>query len=138
MHPMTPFKRSRDSEERTLPEADFYLPIISNEKTPYISAIASGQKTAEGRINGSFVRRLKIGHSICLHNRRQFVLCRIVYLTTYKTFEEMIKGEGLNKLIPWAKSEDEAVKIYKSFPGANRITTCGAVAIGLEPLSSGG
>jgi len=51
----------------------------------------------------------------------------------YKSTEDMLNGEGLQNLMPNAKSFEEAVKFYHSLPGhEERIKNYGTCAIGLE------
>lgn len=65
----------------------------------------------------------KIGENLLLINNKdnEYVKCTIEYLHFYESFEEMISTEKVNNLVPFVKTETEALKIYKSFPGSDRV-----------------
>jgi ASC-1-like (ASCH) protein len=135
------FKISRGPLKRNgivakLPEADFFLSIISTPKQPYLELIVGKKKRAEGRIYHEKIRAFQGDKRLCLYNQRNYVLCRIVALHPYPSFEEMLLGEGIRSMLPFANSMEEALKIYNSFPGAHRVTEYGAVAILLDPIGS--
>ena len=71
-----------------------------------------------------------------LNGKNEYVLCKIVYLNFYDSFEEMISKEGFKNLIPFVKDEAETLKIYKSFPGAERVNKMGCCAIGVVKIKS--
>lgn len=48
----------------------------------------------------------------------------------------MISNEKVNNLAPFVKTETEALKIYKSFPGRDRVTSLGCCAIGVKSIES--
>ncbi|MBR1479524.1 MAG: hypothetical protein IJ599_01315 [Alphaproteobacteria bacterium] len=118
-----------------LPHADFYLSIISDARRPFIEHIMKGTKKAEGRVYSEKIRQLKPGKALCLHNGEAYVLCQITALNAYPTFEDMLLGEGWQNMVPFAKSFDDALEMYKSFPGATRVKKYGAVAIGVKVLN---
>ena len=117
-----------------LPKSDYYLSIISTKQHPYIELITEGKKKAEGRVYSEKIRKFSANKTLCLYNKVSYVLCRIISLNVYKTFEEMLHQEGISNMLPFTDSFDEAIKIYNSFPGSERVKTYGAVAIVLEPI----
>ena len=56
-----------------------------------------------------------------LEARGEFVVCEISYLNFYSSFEEMLNSEGFKNMVPFAVSFDEALKVYNSFPGSDRV-----------------
>lgn len=54
----------------------------------------------------------------------------------YKSFEEMILAEKRENIVPFVNSNEEALKIYKSFPGWQRVKNLGCCAIGVKRLDS--
>lgn len=57
-------------------------------------------------------------------------------LTFYKSFEKMLNSEGVQNLVPFVDNLSDALKIYKSFPGANRVNSSGCCAIGVKCIES--
>ncbi len=115
----------------------YKLSIIDNDKLPFLKYIASGKKKAEGRAASEFVRNLKIGEKLLLFSKAKFVICNIKYLHFYDSFENMIDTEGLENMVPFVATTEQALKIYRSFPGAQRVKTLGCCAIGLDFLEEG-
>ena len=114
------------------------LSIINTIERPYLKWLANGQKTAEGRINTPARRKMQVGEQIFLFNNKkdQNILGVISFKHEYKTFREMLASEGVNNMLPFLKSEEleQAVKVYESFPGAERIKEFGCVAIGIKVI----
>jgi ASC-1-like (ASCH) protein len=56
----------------------------------------------------------------------------VSFVHHYPTIEEMLQTEGVEKMVPQAKSIDEAVQVYLGFPGIpERVPKYGIYAIGL-------
>jgi ASC-1-like (ASCH) protein len=96
--------------------------------------IADGKKKAEGRVYSEKIRKFSVNKTLCLYNDVSYVLCKIISLNIYRSFEEMLLQEGVSKMLPFTNSFNEAIKIYNSFPGAEKVKIYGAVAIVLEPI----
>ncbi len=111
------------------------LKIISNKKLPFLEYISRGEKTAEGRIATKFVKNLEIGELLQLKNETSSVICNIRYLNFYRSFREMLTHEKFENMVPFVDSIEDAIKIYESFPGANRINSLGCCAIGISPMT---
>lgn len=109
--------------------------------TFYLDAIQSGRKKFEGRINGPACQRMRVDDRIEFLDRREGcgIVCRITSLEVFNTFKDMLLGKGILNLLPQLASEKDettllnrGIKIYQSFPGADRIQKYGCVAIGVE------
>jgi ASC-1-like (ASCH) protein len=118
---------------------DYCTPIQHCAAKPYIDLIKSRQKPVEVRINSTFYQKMEVGKLLCLHNQNlgKWVICKITRKTEYPTFIKMLRAEGLKKVLPFARTEEDGLKIYQNFPGAERVYKHGCVAIGLDPISSG-
>lgn len=101
---------------------------------PFLQCIYLGLKKAEYRVKSSYIERFNVGDDLLLQSKNEFALCKIVYLNFYKDFETMVFTEGFHNLIPFAKDEKDAIRIYKNFPGANRVQYNGCCAIGVKWL----
>jgi ASC-1-like (ASCH) protein len=66
------------------------LKIINSRKLPFLQYIKNGLKKAEGRIASDFIRKFKIGDLLKLESKYEYVICNIIYLNFYKSFEEML------------------------------------------------
>jgi|GEM_PF-2460267 len=104
-------------------------------KEPYYSQVLSKVKTIEGRINSGQFKEIRVGQKItfCNQNSRSSqkeAKCEVIGKRIYKSFDEMLKIEGLNKCLPNAKTLDEGICIYNSLPGfKERAQRSGVVAL---------
>ncbi|MGE3954972.1 MAG: hypothetical protein AB7F31_07310 [Parachlamydiales bacterium] len=100
-------------------------------------------KKAEGRVYGQMLRNWKLqsGDHLKLGNRTCAILCEVVFLHVYKSFQEMLKGEGIGAMLPQIEKQTfpseeakmkAAIKVYEGFPGSDRVRDSGAVAIGVK------
>ena len=118
------------------------LTIQNRKEAPYLDFIRNGTKKAEGRVNLHFFSKYSVGDTLQLHNRFEGILCEISFLHRYKNFEEMVTREGVENLVPHVVDSQlsneelirKAVAVYKSFPGADRVSRFGALAIGVTYL----
>jgi ASC-1-like (ASCH) protein len=102
----------------------------------YICWIRDGVKTVEGRVNDPKYENIKAGSLIRLFdqsNESSYVLCLVKSVNRYKTFEEMLKTEGVSNCVPETSDLEEALKIYRGFPGYEvREVKYGALAFQLQ------
>ena len=103
---------------------------------PYLTLIQQKLKKIEGRTFSPKYQEFKPGDVLRLYNEKNEALCRLKALRTYKTFREMLIAEGLEKVIPHAKSIDEGVAVYASFPNYPEESEYGVVALEVELLTS--
>lgn len=102
-------------------------------KQPYLGQIQRGLKTVEGRINTGMFRNIKAGEMIEFFNHNAKVLCKIVKINRYASFEEMLTQEGVAPCLPNTSSLSEGVRIYDNIPGYNeRAKQFGVLAIHLS------
>ncbi|MBQ6143980.1 MAG: hypothetical protein IJI84_05855 [Clostridia bacterium] len=112
------------------------LSIINNKKLPFLQYIDLGIKKAECRIASAAVKNFKVGDKLLLQGKGEFVLCEITHINFYKSFEDMVLTEKRENIVPFVNSDEEALKIYKSFPGWRRVKNLGCCAIGIKRLDS--
>lgn len=119
-----------------LPSAKHNLSIINTPTRPYLTWLKDGIKKAEGRVNGPAYQKMKVGDSIVLHSREQYIHGIISFKHEYKTFEEMLQNEGITNMLPFLTNHDmaAAVDVYNNFPGAERVKKFGCVAIGIDVM----
>lgn len=132
-------------------------PVVSKNSGPkmhsfpmagaiYLQMIQSGAKRYEGRINGPLCRKINIGDKIKFFDRKANwgIICEVMEKIECRTFDEMLDKVGEVNLLPHLKDKSskpspsqirtEALKIYKGFPGSQRVNTDGCVAIGVKFL----
>jgi len=110
------------------------LPTQNRPDKPYMRWIEQGIKTAEGRVYRGLVSQMKPGDTLKMHNRHEYLICKIIDVVRYQSFKEMIENVGLKDLLPFANTVEEGVRIYESFPGAIDVRRLGAVAIKIKPI----
>lgn len=119
-------------------KAKHRLSIINKASKPYLNWIKDGVKTAEGRVNSYSCQKMKIGDTILLYNLHndQYVYGLISFKHIYKTFEEMLRFEGVKNMLPFLENNDieKGIEVYNSFPNSNRVRIFGCVAIGLKVI----
>lgn len=100
-----------------------------------------GVKTSEGRCNTGMFERIQTGDTIKFFEKKNpsnFVIIEVVSKQKYKTFRDLVVGEGITKLLPELSEIDieKAVKIYKNIPGyKEKETRFGTVALRLKFIS---
>jgi len=107
-------------------------------KRKYLKQVISGEKTTEGRIHSGPFKNVQQGDRIRFFNDGGpyiSALCEISEVNEYKTFREMLEGEGYSTMIPDARSLNEAVSIYNRIPSyPERAEENGVVALKLRVI----
>ncbi len=106
-----------------------------NVSEPWFSLISLGLKTVEGRKNKGRFKTMQIGDLIEWTNddfKPRSVLTRIIRKTKYKTFEQYLKNEGLNKCLPGMPTIDHGLSVYFKYFTKEDETEYGVMAIELE------
>lgn len=105
-------------------------------KGEYVRQIQLGQKTYEGRINSGAFQSYKIGDKVNWFAGQELrVLTEIIDIRVFRTFEEMLTAVGYKKMLPSARSLEEAVAAYNSIPSyPERARASGVVAFGVKPI----
>lgn len=140
-HYQRPRSRERSPGRTVTPNlrADHILPMINKPDRPYLNWLVDGTKKAEGRVNGPACRKMKVGDTILLNDGRrgEYVYGTITFKNEYATFEQMLHAEKVSNMLPFLSDEqvDEGVRIYNSFPGADRVRELGCVAIGITVIN---
>jgi ASC-1-like (ASCH) protein len=88
-------------------------------KEPFYTQVKNGTKTLEGRVNDNKRKKLKQFECITItdtenNNPFEVVLNKLTY---YDSFEEMVQKNNTSKLIPSAKTKEEALAVYINIPG---------------------
>lgn len=70
--------------------------------------------------------------------RNQNIYGQISFKHEYKNFREMLLSEGVKNMLPFLDAEDleQGIKVYESFPGAERVKKFGCVAIGINVIKA--
>ncbi|WP_457619653.1 HisA/HisF-related TIM barrel protein [Methanopyrus sp.] len=97
----------------------------------YLNLIKEGKKTVEGRVKDDKRVRIKPGDKI-LFNRR--LLVKVVDVREYDSFEEMLREEGLENVLPNVDSIEEGIEVYRRFYSSGKEKMFGVLAIEIEPI----
>ncbi len=97
----------------------------------FLEAIKRGEKTVEGRVKDDKRARIRPGDKI-LFNRR--LLVEVVDVREYDSFEEMLRSEGLERVLPGVESVEEGVRVYRRFYSTGKEKMFGVLAIEVKPL----
>ncbi len=125
--------------------AQHIFSIINKKNAPYLAYIKKGIKHAEGRINATKCRKIKVGDMLLFQSKSEGIFCKATFLHPYPTFSAMLQKEGVERMLPQLRQKEASlpekiamgVEIYGNFRGAHRINELGCVAIGVEFLADG-
>jgi|SRR5215217_1096048 len=92
--------------------------------------ICSGQKKIEVRVNDTKRKAIKPGWRILFKHGNDIVMTRVVRITSYRTFDEMLSNESLNSLNPGKSYEEQSVLLRKIYPSERE--QLGVLAIEVE------
>jgi ASC-1-like (ASCH) protein len=102
---------------------------------PWFSLISLGLKTIEGRKNKGRFKDMQVGEIIEWTNEdflKRSILTKITKKAVYKTFEEYLTNEGLDKCLPGIPSLEHGLSVYFKYFTKEDEKEFGVVAIGLE------
>lgn len=101
-------------------------------KQPWYNFIKLKQKTVEGRLNKGIFSKLNSGDIITFIHKKLKLQVVVTYINHYKSFEELLMTEGINKTLPNTESIDDGVNIYHQFYTKEDEQQFGVIGIGLE------
>ena len=102
-----------------------------NVQEPYLSFIKSGKKTVEGRLNKGKFASLDIGDILFLSGTSSIEF-EVINKREYKTFEEMIVAEGIERVIPDKKDIKSATDVYYTFYTPEQEKEYGVLAVEIK------
>lgn len=112
----------------------------------FLHNIMAGKKKFEGRIYTEKCKSMQVGDLLKLSEKEAnwAILCKISSLHPFSSFNEMLETLGVLSLLPQLEPMShththsalvsEGIKIYESFPGSERVTAFGCIAIGVTFL----
>jgi len=101
----------------------------------FFEIIKSGKKTIETRAGTTKFQLIKAGDILKFVCGKESLERKISRVYRFKTIEEMLKILNLAKIMPFAKSVDEAKKVWYSFPQyEEKIKKYGLLAFELKKL----
>lgn len=113
----------------------------SGRESVLLDDIIAGRKTIEGRLNtGKFAqyrvgdtvklrRDLRDGDGVLQDGERDAARVKIVGIRQYPTFLALVTNEGYEKVIPNARSAEEAAAVYDTYYSAADQARFGVLAI---------
>jgi len=106
-----------------------------NLSEPWFSLISLGLKTVEGRRNKGRFNEMQIGETILWTNdyfNPRSVLTEIIGKHEYRTFEEYLLSERLDRCLPGIKNIEDGVAVYYKYYTKEDEQKYGVVAILLK------
>jgi len=84
---------------------------------PWFNLIREGKKSVEGRPNRKDFAQMKVGDQIEFFNKElnENFMAEIINVSHHKTFEEMIKSNGIDNVLPGIRNLDEGVQVYMQY-----------------------
>ena len=110
---------------------------VEHLSEPWFALIDLGLKTVEGRKNKGRFKDMKVGDIVKWENddfKHRSVLTRITAKTEYKTFEEYLRTEGLDKCLPGMNTIAHGLSVYFKYFTKEDEEKYGVVAIRLEKV----
>ncbi len=104
---------------------------------PWFSLISLGLKTVEGRKNKGRFGSMKPGQIIKWINedfKPRHVYTKITQVTTYDTFEDYLRAEGLEKCLPSINDMEIGLSVYFKYFTKEDEAKYGVVAIQMEKI----
>lgn len=111
--PYMPAMYSRSLSSNVDPEAP--ASYIKSVSEPWFSLIADKKKVVEGRLNKGDFKIMKAGDSITFTNKSKKINVVITKITHYKSFEDYLESETLERCLPGIFSLEEGISIYHKF-----------------------
>ena len=86
--------------------------------TIYFDYIKGGKKVYETRVYDEKRQKIKLKDIVLFKDRgsKKTFKAQIVELSWFKTFKDAIEDSGVKKVLPNARSLEDAIKIYEGFP----------------------
>ena len=104
---------------------------------PWFTLISLHLKTVEGRLNKSRFKQMKVGDIVKWYNedfKERNIWTRIVEKIEYKTFEEYLKKEGLDKCLPGMPTLEHGLSVYYKYFTKEKEKEFGVVAIRIKVI----
>ena len=112
-------KSKSKSKTKTKPKPKTMTTFEGTLQSPYYEYVRDGKKIYEMRVNDDKRRKMNIGDKWKFTHATDETLpqfeTQIMDKKIYKSFEDAIDETGFEKLLPNAKSKEEAIKIYNAF-----------------------
>lgn len=118
----------------------------SGRESGLLDDIITGRKTIEGRLNRGKFAEYKPGDQVWLRRdwrdengvlrdgKPRQVLVEVAAVRRYKTSLDMVAAEGFKKVIPYAKTAEEAAAEYDKYYSADEQSKYGVLAVEFKLL----
>lgn len=118
----------RNSKKQSRQQGIYNITI----KQPWFDLIKYGKKTIEGRLNRGLFKKLQVGDKIeWIHKNLKFNVI-VTRITPYTSFKQMMKTEGIDKVLPTINDIDSGVKLYRQYFTENDEKSNGVVDIEMK------
>lgn len=91
------------------------IPILNPPDCPTFDLIKAGTKVVEGRKYSEKYRNIKKGDKILFINGNAKCMVVVVYINNYKTIEDYLTNETLERALPCVTNIKDAINIYNKW-----------------------
>jgi len=112
----------------------------SGRESRLLDDIIAGRKTIEGRLNRDKFAQYKAGDIVFLRRDKRgdgepdAARVEVIAVRHYPNFISMVTNEGYEKVIPFAKSAQEAADEYNKYYSATDQAQYGVLAVEVRPI----
>ncbi len=98
---------------------------------PWYNLIKEGKKTVEGRPKRNTFAQMKVDQVVKFFNKElnESFCAKITRVTEHKTFEDMIRSNGIDNVLPGIRNIDEGVQVYMQYYNKEIESEFGVVGI---------
>jgi ASC-1-like (ASCH) protein len=98
---------------------------------PWYIHIKEGRKTVEGRPKRNTFAQMKVGQFVKIFNKElnESFCVKITKITEHKTFEDMIRSNGIDNVLPGIRNIDEGIQVYMQYYNKEIESEFGVVGI---------
>jgi len=106
----------------------------SHKEEPWFSLLASEKKTIDGRLKKGKYGEIKPGDNIVVYSsdEKNFLKTKVLAVRYYDNFSDMIKAEGVEKILPGIKNIETAIATYRKYYSEEDEKKFGVVALEIE------
>jgi len=125
-------------QSETKKSKDIKPDYTMNLSEPWFTLITLGLKTTEGRLNKGRFNEMKVNDILEWKNedfKPRTILTRLTSKKEYASFEDYLKGEGLDKCLPGMPTIEHGLSVYYKYYKKEDEEKFGVVAIRLELLN---
>ncbi len=110
-----------------------YVLLIREVDRRVYEALRKGEKSVETRAMSDEYGEIKVGDWLVFNCGKDSLEKEVGEVKHFKSLRELLDNYGFEEIMPFVESEEEALKVWESFPGyKERIAKGGMLAFELK------